>query len=491
MSRESKRGPVAPATGGYATQRRPVGTTSMHDNNRTLWAESALLTDGWAQQVAIRLDAQGNIAALTPNTPRQNAQALPGSVIPGIPNLHSHAHQRAIAGLCEYREPADGGNHFWSWRKTMYHYLQRIQPQQLYDIARMLYLEMLQAGYTSVAEFQYLHHDPAGRRYAEPAEMTLQCLHAAADVGIGFTALPVLYQYGGFGQAAPLDSQKRFLNDVDGFCEIAVRLAGATRDDANMSCGIAPHSLRAVSAQRLQAVLDNLADTDTAVVHLHIAEQPGEVEDCIAWSGQRPVEWLYAHFPVDASWCLVHATHISDTETRLLANSGAVVGLCPTTEANLGDGCFNALPYAAQGGIWGIGSDSHISINPMEELRWYEYGLRLRHRRRNLLASAQQPHTGQCLLEAAVLGGARACARAIGEIAVGARADFIVLDDHHPRLTGRRDARLLDSLIFSTSAPPLKQVWVGGRRLIDDGVHPGQADITAAFRRTVAHLTAA
>jgi formimidoylglutamate deiminase len=451
---------------------------------QTIWAESALLPDGWAESVEITLDQAGNIAEVSPAMPYSTGERVE-MLIPGMPNVHSHAHQRAMAGLGE--RAGHTADSFWTWRKVMYHYLERIQPQHLFNISAQLYLEMLKAGYTSVGEFQYLHHDIDGKAYANRAEMSLQCMNAAASVGLGFTALPVLYRYGGFGEAEPLAGQKRFINNSDEFASIVESLQAAAKNDTNTSVGIAPHSLRAISQPLLKDVIASCGE-NLAAIHIHIAEQTKEVDDCLAWSRQRPVEWLFDHFDVDQNWCLIHATHMNQKETTTMAKSGSVAGLCPTTEANLGDGFFNAIGYLKAGGNWAIGSDSHISIDPVEELRWLEYGQRLVTRNRNLLVSTATPNSGRSLLDGALHGGAQACGRKIGRIEAGYRADFLALDAQHPRLYGRRQDDLIDSWIFSGNANLIKSVFVGGRKIIDQGRHPDEETISHNFRRTLDEL---
>jgi len=454
---------------------------------KKIWAASALLADGWADSVEISVDASGNIETLTPASPYVSGDRIE-VLIPAIANVHSHAHQRAMSGLGE-RAGLSGDaaeDSFWTWRKVMYHYLQRIQPDHLYHIAAQLYLEMLKAGYNCVGEFQYLHHDIDGKAYANPAEMSLQCLQAARQVGLGFTALPVLYRYGGFGAAEPLDGQKRFLNDAEEFSDIVTRLQAASVDDANTAVGIAPHSLRAIDQALLSEVIGSL--DGLAAIHVHIAEQTKEVEDCLAWSGKRPLEWLFEHFAVDADWCLIHATHMSLTETANMAASGCVAGLCPTTEANLGDGFFNAVEYNSQQGRWAIGSDSHISIDPVEELRWLEYGMRLQTRRRNVLVSPETVNTGRNLLDGVLRGGAQACGRRIGSIEPGYRADFVVLDSNHPRLYGRTRDDLLDSWIFSGNVNLVRDVYIGGNKIIDNGHHLDEERIALNYRNTLDQL---
>ncbi len=448
-----------------------------------IWANSALLASGWADSVEITVDTNGSIATISPAMPYSDGDKVE-ILIPAIPNVHSHAHQRAMAGLGE--RAGDTQDSFWTWRKVMYHYLERIQPEHLFHIATQLYLEMLKAGYSCVGEFQYLHHDLNGQAYENRAEMSLQCLQAARQVGIGFTALPVLYRYGGFGSAAALEGQKRFLNDADGFSEIVKTLQTAVSNDANCSVGIAPHSLRAINRELLSEVIASL--DDLAAIHVHVAEQTKEVDDCLDWCGMRPVEWLFDNFEVAQNWCLIHATHINESETANMASSGCVAGLCPTTEANLGDGFFNAREYFAQQGCWAIGSDSHISIDPVEELRWLEYGMRLQTRSRNILASSTTANTGRNLLDGALAGGARACGRSIGSIAPDHRADFVVLDHEHPRLYGRNKDDLIDSWIFSGNSNLVRDVYIGGNKLIENGYHAGEDTIARNYRDTLDQL---
>ncbi len=454
-----------------------------------LWSASALLSNGWAENVEITVDSSGAIEQISSDAPYRDGERI-GVLIPGIPNVHSHAHQRAMSGLGERAGCSEDSaqDSFWTWRKVMYHYLARIQPEHLHHIAAQLYLEMLKSGYTCVGEFQYLHHDVDGNAYGNRAEMSLQCMQAAGRVGLGFTALPVLYRYGGFGSAEPVAGQKRFLNDAEDFTRIVEILQKESAPNANTSVGIAPHSLRAVNQQLLQQVIDDCAIDNLAAIHIHIAEQTREVDDCLAWSQQRPVQWLFNHFGVDQKWCLIHATHMSAEETELMAQSGAIAGLCPTTEANLGDGFFNAIDYLNAGGRWAIGSESHISIDPVEELRWLEYGQRLITGRRNLLGSATRVNTGRNLLDGALRGGAQACGRKIGSIEAGYRADFIVLDDQNPRLYGRTQDDLLDSWIFSGNQNLVKDVYVGGQKVINSGHHIDEDEIAQNYRLTLNQL---
>jgi formimidoylglutamate deiminase len=350
----------------------------------TLKFEKALLADGWADAVEIEIDSAGLIGDIKTNAEPSN-EFLSGCAIPGMANLHSHAHQRAMAGLAEQVGASDDS--FWTWRDTMYRFIEAIQPQHLHAIAAQLYLEMLQGGYTHVAEFHYLHHQVGGRHYDNPAEMSEQLIQAAQSVGLGMTMLPVLYQQGGFGGVELGKRQRRFQHDVDGYLRLIDQLNKSYPSNSNYTTGIAAHSLRAVSIESLSEVLAALGAPSQMPVHIHIAEQQQEVSDCIAYSGVRPVQYLLDNFAVDQRWCLIHATHMDESETRRLAASGAVAGLCPTTEANLGDGFFNATSFLAQNGSIGIGSDSHISVSVSEELRWLEYGQRLLHNSRNQLAA--------------------------------------------------------------------------------------------------------
>ncbi|MEX1206770.1 MAG: formimidoylglutamate deiminase [Dongiaceae bacterium] len=461
-----------------------------------LFAESALLPEGWARDVLFEIAADGNLAAVTPDAaggdPARHAARAAGPVLPGMPNLHSHAFQRAMAGLTE-RAGGAGEDSFWTWRRVMYDFVGRLTPSQVEAIAGQLYVEMLKAGYTAVGEFHYLHHDADGRPYADPAEMSERIVRAARATGIGLTLLPVLYACGGFGGRPAGPAQRRFLHDLDGFLALVRGLIDRHGRDPQLRVGIAPHSLRAVTPELLAGAVAGLAGLDAAApVHIHVAEQTEEVEECVAWSGQRPVEWLLDHAPVDARWCLVHATHMTETETGRLAASGAVAGLCPTTEANLGDGLFPARDYLRQGGAFGIGSDSHVSVSPVEELRWLEYGQRLVHRRRNLLAGGtpESASVGASLYRAALAGGARALGRPIGRLAAGCRADLVVLDAERPTLVGKAGDALLDALVFAGNDNPVRDVMVGGRWLVEEGHHVAEHAVLARYRAALAELTA-
>ncbi len=461
--------------------------------NHSLFAPDALLPTGWARNVLLRWDEQGKLSAVKPDMQAPQGVGLaPGPVLPGLPNLHSHAFQRAFAGLTEYRGEAQDS--FWSWRTLMYRFAQRITPDQLEAIATWLYIEMLEAGYTAVCEFHYVHHDRDGTPYTDDATLALCLLRAAQTTGIQLTLLPVLYQTSGFGVTPPTDGQRRFIRRTDNMLNLLARLKPLC-DAQGARLGLAPHSLRAVPPDALRAALAGLDALDpTAPVHIHIAEQTGEVDACLAWSGQRPVQWLLDHAEVDARWCLVHATHMDESEYRRAAQSGAVAGICPSTEANLGDGLFDMPRWLSHGGAWGLGSDSHATVNAAEELLLLEYGQRLQLRQRNVLATRQQPQVATAMTLQAVAGGAQAAGRtASGEtagLAVGQPADFVALDAHHLALAGLSAPEMLSAHVFAshrTSA--LDGVWVGGQQRVSAGRHalrePAALSFIAARRAII------
>lgn len=455
----------------------------------SLFAQSALLPGGWQRNVLLSWNAAGDLTTVSCDAVRPvGTPVARGPVISGMPNLHSHTFQRAMAGLTEtLGDPADS---FWSWRTLMYRFAQRLQPRHLQAIGRHLYIEMLKAGYTSVCEFHYVHHGADGQPYANPAELSLRVVRAAEEVGIGMTLLPVLYQYGGLGQAEPLPHQRRFINSPEWILELRQQLQKAMPQNGNRRYGAAPHSLRAVSDASLSSLMDGLdADDPRAPVHIHIAEQTREVEECVAILGQRPVQWLLDRQPLDPRWCLVHATHMDDAEYAALARSGATVGLCPSTEANLGDGLFDAQRFLTDKGRWGIGSDSNVAVNPWTELRLLEYGQRLLHRRRNVLASPDAPVVADRLFDQAVKGGAQATGRSVAGLMVGQRADLVVIDSDAVNIAPGHPAQLLSSLVFCEHGNNLvRDVFVGGRQVIDDGQHALQVQALHSYRATLADL---
>lgn len=437
----------------------------------SFFAPRALLPQGWARDVRIDVSAEGVITDVEQNaTPEEtlslpDIQLLSGIVLPAMANLHSHAFQRAMAGLAEVAgDPQDS---FWTWRDLMYRLVGHLTPEHVGSIASRLYIEMLKGGYTQVAEFHYLHHDPVGLPYVQD-DMLLQLITAAERAGIGQTLLPVLYSYAGFGAQPALPGQRRFIQNTEHYLAQQQRLATLLRDKPLHTAGICFHSLRAVSEDQMNDVL--AAMPATLPVHIHIAEQVKEVEDCVSWSGERPVNWLYDRFAVDERWTLIHATHLDDRELQRVAASGAVAGLCPTTEANLGDGIFALDRYVALGGRWGIGSDSHVSLNLVEELRWLEYAQRLRDRRRNRVVTPDQPVVGEVLYRQALAGGAAACGVAIGALSPGYRADWLVLEDS-AWLHGLPDRALLNRWLFAGERQQIRDVWVAGKHVINQGQH--------------------
>lgn len=450
-----------------------------------IFADRAMLPEGWARDVRIDIDSAGTITAVRAgHIPMVKAEAV-AVLIPGMPNVHCHAFQRAMAGLTERSGPQQ--DDFWSWREVMYDFLAELSPDQVEAIAAQLYVEMLKNGYTAVAEFHYLHHGPNGRPYANPAEMGERIVAAATNAGIRLTLLPVLYQTSNFGGKPPAAGQRRFLNKWKDYYALFSRLREAHGDDRDIRFGIAPHSLRAVTPNDLKEAV-GLADRLKLPIHIHAAEQAKEVEDCIAWSGRRPVEWildLKRDFP---RWTLIHCTHMTKSETRALAASGAVAGLCPTTEADLGDGLFPLIEYLGAAGSFAVGSDSNVGTSPAEELRWLEYGHRLQRRRRNLVADAPGESIGARLWRAALAGGAQSLAQPIGAVAPGCRADFLVLEADHPTLAGRNDDGLIDSLVFAGGTAAIQHVMVGGRWVVRDRHHPKEESVAQSYRAALARL---
>lgn len=407
-----------------------------------------------------------------------------GWVLPGIPNLHSHAFQRVMAGLAERQTHAQDS--FWTWRETMYRIAARFDPDSLQAVAAQLYVEMLEAGYTTVCEFHYLHHAPDGRPYADPAAMSKALVAAARETGIRLTLLPVLYMAGGFDRRPLSERQRRFGHDLDAFLRLFESLR-ALEDEA-LRVGVAFHSLRAVPPEAMDAALAALPPD--IPLHIHIAEQIGEVQDCLAVRNARPVEWLLDHAPVDSRWTLVHATHLTGPETAAVAASGATVAICPTTEANLGDGLFPLREYLDAGGAWGVGSDSHVSVSPVEELRWLEYGQRLQTRHRNIAVRADNGSVGETLLHGTLASGAAATGQAVGLLAPGQAADWIVLDAQAPVFAGARPADVADRWLFAGNRPLVREVRVAGEAVVRGGRHRDREAIAARYRSTVAALLA-
>lgn len=447
---------------------------------KAVFAPIALLPEGWTEQVRIAFDDTGTVTDIKKGAaPEAGVERCQGPVLPGMPNLHSHAFQRAMAGLAEVAlNPEDS---FWTWRDLMYRLVGRLTPEQVEDIARYLYIDMLKGGYTAVAEFHYLHHGLDGKPYADPAEMSRRVLSAAERAGIGITLLPVLYAHGGFGGKAPSDGQRRFINSTDQYLKLQDIL---TKDCAGPGrrLGFCFHSLRAVTLDEIKSVMGS--SRDDRPVHVHIAEQQKEVDDCLAWSGRRPIQWLYDNVAVNGRWCLIHATHAEPDEVTAMARSQAVAGLCPTTEANLGDGLFPAVAFLGEGGILGIGSDSHVSLSVVEELRWLEYGQRLKHERRNRLYGPNK-HVAGHLYRASLQGGAQALGQKMGAIRIGHRADLVVLDGQHPLLAHVSGDDILGRWLFAGLNRMVKDVMVGGEWVVQDGRHGDEIEAGRAFAAAV------
>ncbi|CAG0950980.1 formimidoylglutamate deiminase [Burkholderiales bacterium] len=448
-----------------------------------LFASRALLPTGWSRDVTVDVADDGTIATVTPDSRRDAAEDAGGPLVPAMPNLHSHAFQRGVAGRTGLAG-ADGEDSFWTWRRAMYMFLERLDPEGSEAIAAQAYVEMAKAGYGTVAEFHYVHHDATGRPYADRAEMSKRILAAARTAGMPLTLLPVYYAHGGFNAVPPLAAQRRFVMTTDEFAALLAALAPLARADG-AALGVAPHSLRAVTPDELDRVIT--AAPPGAPVHMHVAEQTQEVEECVAWCGKRPVEWLLARESVDARWCLVHATHMLERETRALAASGAVAGLAPTTEADLGDGTFPGVVYAASGGRWGVGSDSNAIVDPFVELRQLEYSQRLFWRRRNLMQHAPHESLGTAMWQSAARAGAQACGRRTGAIEAGAHADLVVLDEDDPALAGHTDT-LLDAAIFGPCRRPVRHTMLAGRWVVRDGRHRDEDAVLSAYRHAMARM---
>ncbi len=462
-----------------------IMTIHNHMSRTGLWFHSLLLPEGWADNVRLTL-ADGRVEAITRNAPAESGDERHEIGLPGLPNLHSHAFQRGMAGFTEQRGPRLDSNEdsFWTWREAMYRFVDRMEPDDVEAIAAQAFLEMLEGGFTRVGEFHYVHHDTRGTPYSDIAELASRVAAAAAATGIALTLLPVFYAHAGFGGQPAAPGQRRFVNDVDQYGRLieASRRAVSSLPDAII--GIAPHSLRAATPEEIAEILPLGAG---GPVHIHIAEQTKEVEDCLAWSGKRPVELLFDRLPVDEHWCLVHATHVTDDEVDGMISRRAVAGLCPITEANLGDGIFPARRFLDKGGRFGVGSDSNVLIDAAEELRLLEYGQRLVLRSRNALASASAPSTGRRLFEGALAGGSQALGAASG-IAVGAPADLVSLLAGDNALVHRRHDQWLDAWIFAGRHSLVDCVWRAGRKLVAGGRHVQREEIGRHYRQTLARM---
>jgi formimidoylglutamate deiminase len=447
---------------------------------KTLDAAMLWTSAGWQAEAGFDIDDAGRVAAMRKAEPSGSASWI----VPGIANLHSHAFQRAMAGMAERQtNPNDS---FWTWRETMYRFAARFDPDSLYAVAGQLYAEMLEAGYTTVCEFHYLHHGPDGRPYGDPAAMSRALIAAARDTGIRLTLLPVLYMAGGFDGRALGERQRRFGHGVDGYLRLLDSLRAEESEMLRVGCAL--HSLRAVPPDAMRAVLAALPRDSR--IHIHIAEQLGEVQDCLAFRNARPVEWLLANASVDARWTLVHATHLTGDETLGIARSGATVAICTTTEGNLGDGLFPLRDYLEAGGAWGVGSDSHISVSPVEELRWLEYGQRLATHHRNIAVRAGSSSVGETLVRDVMTSAPASTGHRIGTLGAGEHADYLVLDAEAPQFAGVRAEDAIDRWIFSGNRNLVRDVFVGGDAVVRDGAHRDRVAIAQRYRMAMRELTA-
>jgi formimidoylglutamate deiminase len=444
-----------------------------------LFFEQALLPKGWARDVRIAIDTDRIVDIIS------GGVAEPGDEhhrigLPGISNLHSHAFQRGMAGLAEIRGASE--DNFWTWRDLMYRFVDRMTADDIEAVAEQAYVEMLETGFTRVGEFHYIHHDVTGAPYGNLGELAERIAAAAQVTGIALTLLPVFYAHAGFGGRAPDSGQRRFVNDIDRFARLMEASRRAVEWQQGAVVGLAPHSLRAVTPAELDAVL---ALAGAGPIHIHIAEQTREVEECIAWSGQRPLQWLFDHAPVDHRWCLIHATHATPAEIRSVAESCAVAGLCPITEANLGDGTFNVPEFVELDGIFGVGSDSNVLISLSDELRQLEYSQRLALNARNVVAPRGTASTGRALFDGALRGGSQALGAATSGLSEGAFADIVSLDAGNVALAGRSGDAILDSWIFGAARSPVDCVWARGRKVVKDGRHHNRETVASRFRRTI------
>lgn len=449
-----------------------------------IFANRALLQTGWVENVRLGIEF-GIIKAVTPNTKAELSDTVVDTLLPALCNLHSHSFQRAMAGMTEFR--AAGRDSFWTWRDLMYRFVNCITPDQIQAIAALVFMEMQESGYAAVGEFHYVHHQSGGVPYDDIAELSNQIFAAATVTGIGLTHLPVLYTYGGAGEATLSEGQLRFGNNVERYLQLHDRVRDGLKhlpQDAHI--GMAPHSLRATSPADLKAAL---AQRKSGPIHMHIAEQPKEVSDIQNWLGARPVEWLLQNFELNGNWCLVHATHMTDDETKDMAKSGAVAGLCPITESNLGDGPFNGPGYLNAGGAFGVGSDSNVNISLTEELRTLEYSQRLRDVARNVMVVGAGS-VGATLYLGAARGGAKALGRNSGEIRIGHLADLVAIDSTRPSLCALKSEQLLDGLVFAAKDSVVSDVWSAGRHVVSDGRHFAHERIVKNYRMAIKELLA-
>ena len=453
----------------------------MKTDTDTLFAKQALLATGWASNVRITWNIAGNITALTTGENKKSAEESVDILLPGMSNLHCHSFQRAMAGLAEIsHSPNDS---FWTWRDLMYRFVGKLTPKDVQIIASFTYMEMLQSGFTSIGEFHYLHQQPDGSKYDDPAEMANMVIAGAKETGIELTMLPVFYAHSDFGGAVPDPRQNRFVHDLDNF---QLLIDSLRQKNSEIIIGIAPHSLRATTPEQLTELLSN---NPNYPVHIHIAEQMAEVRACEQHLGTRPVQWLLDNYQIDDRWCLVHATHMNKNEITQMANSRAVAGLCPITEANLGDGIFAGVDYAKANGKFGIGSDSCVRIDLADELRTLEYSQRLRDQKRVRLAPTKTSVGGHLYRQAAK-DGAQALGQNNGNIAIGKTASFVALDATMPSLAGRSKDAIIDGWVFASQKSPVTDVWVLGKQVLKNQNHQKQQEITNDYIKCLRRLLA-
>jgi formimidoylglutamate deiminase len=451
----------------------------------SLFAERALLPQGWANRVRVMIDETGHLASVSPDSTAKPGDERLGSkvLLPAPGNLHSHAFQRAMAGMTEYRSASH--DDFWSWRSLMYRFLDVLTPDEIEAIAALVYVEMQEAGYAAVGEFHYVHHQPGGAAYDNIAELSERIFAAAGETGIGLTHLPVLYTYGGADRQPLQGGQLRFGCDIDRFQSLhQAASTGLKRLNNDSLIGVAPHSMRATYPEQLFELSDHFG---SGPIHIHVAEQRREVQEINAWLGARPVAWLLDNLDINARWCLVHATQMQAAETVGLARSGAVAGLCPITEANLGDGIFPGQSYGQHGGRYGVGSDSNVRISVSEELRQLEYSQRLKHRARNVLAQ-DEVATGETLYRQAAIGGAQALGRNSGTLEEGRLADLVAIETDHVVLCGLTTRQLLDGWIFAADDTVVTDLWSAGRHCVRDGRHRLRDSVERRFRTALRRL---
>ena len=423
-----------------------------------IFARLALLPDGWQRDVRIRF-SDGIIEDVSHKSIAQAQDIVVDALLPAMPNLHSHTFQRAMAGMTEQR--GQSVDSFWTWRDLMYRFVQHLMPEDIEAISAFAFMEMQEQGFASCAEFHYLHHTAGGRPYAKVSELAERIMSAASTTGMGLTLLPVLYSYAGLEHKLLGENQMRFRNSMTEYLKLRESTEMALRQNmpADARIGVAPHSLRAVASEDLTELPRLFPDVP---FHIHIAEQTKEVDDVVAETGQRPVEWLLNNCQVNRNWCLIHATHMSLAETSRMATSGAVAGLCPITEANLGDGIFEGKAFISAKGAFGIGTDSNIRISCKDELQSLEYSHRLRERERNVLAMGQGS-TGLSLYTRALAGGAQALGRNCGTIVKGQLADLVAINSRDTQLMALKPDQLIDGWIFATSHNMVTDLWSAGR----------------------------